>query len=193
VALTGPPPPRKVEYATGIVVDRLGHVITDRQATDGCHVIALPGLGNAEFVAEAGDLALLRVYGARDLKPIAFAATANPGDVTLVGVPDPQSQGGNGVAATARARLGSGDPRALEPAPALGLSGAAALDAQGRLVGMALLKMAVVAGPTYVVSQARLVPVDAIRAFLEGRNIALAAERSPDAKASVARVICVRK
>jgi hypothetical protein len=194
VAPAGPPPRRKVEYASGIVVDKLGHVITDRQATEGCHVIALPGLGNGELVAEAGDLALVRVYGARDLKPVAFATAANAGDVTLAGIADPQTQGGNGVATTVAARLGAGDPRPLEPAPALGYSGAAALDAQGRLVGMALLKMAVVAGPTYVVSQARLVPADAIKAFLDTRNIAASAERSgADAKASVTRVICVRK
>jgi peptidoglycan hydrolase-like protein with peptidoglycan-binding domain len=193
-APAGPPPKRKVEYASGIVVDKLGHVITDRQATDGCNVIALSGLGNAEVVADEGDLALLRVYGARDLKPVAVAAAANPSDVTLVGVVDPQSQGGNSVTTTSRARLGGGDPRPLEPAPALGYSGAAALDAQGRLVGMALLKLAVVAGPTYVVSQARLVPVDAIKAFLDTRSIALSAERTgADPRASVTRVICVRK
>jgi peptidoglycan hydrolase-like protein with peptidoglycan-binding domain len=188
-----PPPQRKVEYASGIVVDTLGHVVTDRQATDGCHVIALPGLGNAERVADSGDLALLRVYGARDLKPIAFADSTNAGQLTLVGVRDPQQQGGNGVVTSASARLTGGDTRALEPAPALGLSGAAALDPQGRLAGMALLKMAVVAGPTYVVSQARLVPADAIRTFLAGRNIAMSSERSADPKASVTRVICVRK
>ena len=34
-APAGPPPKRKVEYATGIVVDTVGHVVTDRQATDG--------------------------------------------------------------------------------------------------------------------------------------------------------------
>jgi peptidoglycan hydrolase-like protein with peptidoglycan-binding domain len=193
-APAGPPPPRKVEYATGIVVDKLGHVITDRHATDGCHVIALPGLGNAEVVAEAGDLALVRVYGVRDLKPVALGAAAPAGPVIVVGVADPQQQGGSSVATTAAARLGGGDTRALEPAPALGLSGAAVLDAQGRLVGMALLKMAVVAGPTYVVSQARLVPVDAIKAFVAGRNIAPSSERSgTDPKASVTRVICVRK
>jgi Putative peptidoglycan binding domain len=193
-APAGPPPRRKVEYATGIVVDKLGHVITDRQATDGCHVIALPGLGNAELVAEAGDLALVRIYGARNLSPIAVAGAASAGAVTLVGIADPQAQGGNGVATTVAARLGAGDARPLEPAPALGYSGAAALDAHGRLVGMALLKMAVVAGPTYVVSQARLVPVDAIKAFLDVRNIALSSERTgADAKASVTRVICVRK
>jgi hypothetical protein len=193
-APAGPPPKRKVEYASGIVVDKLGHVITDRQATDGCYVIALSSLGNAEVVAAEGDLALLRVYGVRDLKPVALAAAANIGNVTLVGVVDPQSQGGNAVASSVAARLGSGDPRPLEPAPALGYSGAAALDAQGRVVGMALLKLAVVAGPTYVVSQARLVPVEAIKAFLDTRGIALSAERAgADPKASVTRVICVRK
>ena len=46
-----------------------GHVLTDRNLIDGCNVIALPGLGNAERVATdaSGELALLRVYGARNL------------------------------------------------------------------------------------------------------------------------------
>jgi Putative peptidoglycan binding domain len=194
-----PPPRRKVEYATGIVIDATGHVITDRQAIDGCNVITLTGLGNAELLGETGELALLRVYGARSLSPVGFVGESRSGaEVTLVGIADPQQQGGNSGATVARARIGEagGTARPLEPAPALGFSGAAALDGGGRLVGMVLAKTAVLAGPTYVVAQAQLVPAEDIRSFLTGRNIAPAATPSAGieaAKASVVRVICVRK
>jgi Putative peptidoglycan binding domain len=194
----GPPPKRKVEYATGIVVDNLGHVITDRQATDGCHVISLAGLGNAELIGGTAQLALLRVYGARNLAPIGLAVDgANASDITLVGIADPQAQGGNAATTATAAKLGAADSqsRPIEPAPALGFSGAAALDPRGRLIGVALLKLATMAGPTYVVSQAQFVPAGDIRSFLTGRNIAPANGPSSldAAKAAVVRVICVRK
>jgi hypothetical protein len=194
----GPPPKRKVEYASGIVVDPTGYVVTDRQATESCNVITLTGLGNAELIGETGQIALLRVYGARNLSPVAFAdARPDGSDVTLVGIADPQAGGNDGVT-SARGRVGdaNGAPRTIEPAPALGFSGAAALDGQGRLVGMALTKTAVTAGPTYVVSQAQLMPAEEIKAFLNARSIAQTAVASPGldaAKASVVRVICVRK
>src|SRR5215468_7555681 len=35
---------RKVEYATGVVLDDAGHIATDRQAVDSCLVITLPGI-----------------------------------------------------------------------------------------------------------------------------------------------------
>jgi putative peptidoglycan binding protein len=195
---SGPPPKRKVEYATGIVIDPAGHVVTDRQAAESCNVITLTGLGNAELIGESGPLALLRVYGARNLSPVAFADAGPDGaEVTLVGIADPQAGGNNGVT-TARARVaeGNGAGRAIEPAPALGFSGAAALDGQGRLIGVALTKTAVTAGPTYVVSQAQLVPAEEIKALLNGRNVTPATTASSGvdaAKASVVRVICVRK
>src|SRR5262249_56789136 len=37
---------RKVEYATGVVLDDAGHIATDRQAVDSCLVITLPGIRN---------------------------------------------------------------------------------------------------------------------------------------------------
>ena len=69
---------RQVEYATAIVASPSGHLIADRMATDGCHVIVVPGVGNAERVAEdqASDLALLRVYGVGHLKPMALVGAA---------------------------------------------------------------------------------------------------------------------
>ena len=89
------------------------------------------------------------------------------------------------------------DALAIEPAPALGFDGAAALDAQGRLAGIASLKLAVVAGATPSLgTTAALTPVEAIRAFLDAQKIApdSAGVSGPDAaKASVVRVICVRR
>ncbi len=145
VAQIGAPPRRKVEYGTGIIVSAAGHILTDRQLTDGCNVIVVSGHGDADRQAEdkTTDLALIRVYGVPDLVPAAFAGdAAKSPDLTLVGIADPQSQGGGGVISTAPAKL-RGD--AVEPSPQLGFSGAAALDGQGRLAGMVELRAAVVA------------------------------------------------
>ncbi|MES1155575.1 MAG: peptidoglycan-binding domain-containing protein, partial [Pseudorhodoplanes sp.] len=56
---------RNVEYATAIVASASGYLVAERAATDGCHIIVIPGVGNAERVAQdqASELALLRVYG----------------------------------------------------------------------------------------------------------------------------------
>ena len=56
-------PRRKVEYGSGLVVNPSGYVLTASNAVSGCHVIAIPGLGNAERLAEDKDsgLALLRI------------------------------------------------------------------------------------------------------------------------------------
>jgi hypothetical protein len=74
VALVGPIAKRKVEYGTGIVVSTAGHILTDRQLTEGCNVIVVSGYGDAHRQAEdtAADLALLRIYGAPDLVPATF-------------------------------------------------------------------------------------------------------------------------
>jgi S1-C subfamily serine protease len=85
---------------------------------------------------------------------------------------------------------------ALEPAPQPGFSGAAALDSQGRVVGMVGLKTAVVANAGAAgTQQAMLVPAAIIRSFLERQKLEPAAvARGGDAvKASLVRVICVRK
>jgi peptidoglycan hydrolase-like protein with peptidoglycan-binding domain len=200
-ALAGPVPRRKIEYATGIVVTAAGDIVTDREATEGCYVIAVGGLGNAERIADDKDagLALLRVYGAPELHPLAFASgvPAAP-DVTVVGVADPQAQGGGDAASNVRARLGSGADaaRPIEPAPAWGFSGAAVLDAQGRLAGMVVLKAPVVAGPAPSGAQAAMVPGETIRRFLERANVAPVSSGATGleaAKAAVVRVICARK
>ena len=191
-----PPPRRKVEYASGIAVGT-GQIVTSREALEGCYVVTVGGIGGADRVADdkASGLVLLRVHGA-DLKPVTLASAAPKGaDVTLVGVADPQAQGGGRAVSTVKARLS--DALALEPAPALGFAGAAALDAQGRLAGMAVLNIPVVAGTAPAPSAtAALAPVEAIRNFLDANNVAPAAggvAGADAAKASVVRVICVRK
>ena len=76
--IAGPPPRKTVEYGTGIVVSEDGAIVADRQVTDGCLAIAIAGYGNADRVAEdkEHDLALLRIYGARGLKPLNVAGGA---------------------------------------------------------------------------------------------------------------------
>jgi peptidoglycan hydrolase-like protein with peptidoglycan-binding domain len=197
--IAGPPPRKTVEYGTGIVVSDDGAIVADRQITDGCLAIAIAGFGNADRVAEDKDhdLALLRIYGARGLKPLALSNGAAKSGVELTGIADPQNQGGGAAASSAKAsvaQLGSGNDLALSPAPAVGLSGAAAQDGDGKFAGIALLKPVVVAGPPNAApaAQAVLVPAEAVREFLKANGVN-GAEGSSDARASVVRVICVRK
>ena len=201
-AVAGPAVHKKVEYATGILVDDAGHVVTDRRATAGCLVITVAGLGNTDLVAEEDStgLALLRLYGGRNLHPVALAAAGSTAiDVTVAGVADPQAQAGGGAVTTAKGRLGAATDNAmrpLEPAPAVGFSGAAVLDGAGRLAGMVELTTPLVAGTTGAGPQALVVPSDAIRKFLDREHVAFvdAGPRSAaDLTAGIVRVICTRK
>ena len=197
---SGPPPRKTVEYGTGVVVSEEGAIVADREITDGCLAIAIAGFGNADRVAEDRDhdLALLRIYGARGLKPLALGnGAAKSGSIELTGIADPQNQGGGAAVSSVKAsaaQVGGGGDAALSPAPALGFSGAAALDADGKFAGIALLKPAMVAGPANVTpaAQAVLAPADTVREFLKANGVN-ATGGSPDAKAAVVRVICVRK
>jgi hypothetical protein len=195
----GPPPRKSVEYGTGIVASDDGAIVTDRQVVDGCLSIVVAGqnpssIGNADRIAEDKDhdLALLRIYGARGLKPLALNAGAAKSNVELTGIADPQNQGGGAAVSSFKAQFGS--DASLTPAPGLGFSGAAALDADGVFAGVALLKPVVVAGPTLTAAatQASLVHADTVREFLKANGVS-AANGAADAKASVVRVICVRK
>jgi peptidoglycan hydrolase-like protein with peptidoglycan-binding domain len=197
--VAGPPPRKTVEYGTGVVVSDDGAIVTDRQITDGCLAVAIAGFGNADRVAEdkEHDLALLRIYGARGLKPLNLANPASKTSLDLTGIADPQSLGGAGAVSSVKAsvaQLGGSTDIAMSPPPAPGFSGAAALDADGKFAGIALLKPVVVAGPANAAptAQAVLVTSDAVRGFLKANGVN-GANGSPDAKASVVRVICVRK
>jgi peptidoglycan hydrolase-like protein with peptidoglycan-binding domain len=197
--LAGPPPRKTVEYGTGVIVSDDGTIVADRQITDGCLAITIAGYGNADRVAEDRDhdLALLRIYGVRGLKPLGLTDGAAKSAVELTGIADPQNQGGGAAVSIVKAsvaQVGSGGDLALSPAPAVGFSGAAALDGDGKFAGLALLKPVVVAGPPNATpaAQAALVPADTVRDFLKANGVNAAGESS-DAKASVVRVICVRK
>ena len=197
--IAGPAPRKTVEYGTGVVVSEDGAVLADREITDGCLAITIAGFGNADRVAEDKDrgLALLRLYGARGLKPLSLSNGAGKSSVDLTGISDPQNQGGGNAASSVKASvtsIGSGGDLALSPPPAVGFSGAAALDSDGKFAGVALLKPAIVAGPPNATpaAQAVLVPADAVREFLKTSGVDTAGG-SADAKASVVRVICVRK
>ena len=184
---------KKVEYSTGVVVSASGAIVADRQATESCASIVVQGYGNAERVAddEARELALLRIYGANGLKPLSMAAnaTAKP-TMSITGIADPQSQGGRSAVTSVSATATDG---ALTPDLGLGFSGAAALDSDGKFTGLARLKPALVAGPASALpSQAILVSADSVREFLKA-NFVVPVAGASDAKASVLRVICVRK
>ena len=197
--IAGPAPRKTVEYGTGVVVSEDGAVLADREITDGCLAITIAGFGSADRVAEDKDrgLALLRLYGARGLKPLSLSNGTAKSSVDLTGISDPQNQGGGNAASSVKAsvtQIGSGGDLALSPPPAVGFSGAAALDSDGKFAGVALLKPAIVAGPPNATpaAQAVLVPADAVREFLKANSVD-AGGGSTDAKASLVRVICVRK
>ncbi len=196
--VAGPAPRKTVEYGTGIVVSDDGAIVADRLVTDSCLSITIAGHGSADRLAESKetDLALLRIYGARGLRPISLAGGAPKSNVDIVGIADPQSQGGATAVSTLKAVLApsTGSAAALSPAPAVGFSGALATDSDGKFAGIALLKPAMLAGPATTVpaSQAVVVTAEAVRDFLKANSIA-ANGTSTDAKAAVVRVICVRK
>ncbi|MCC7347283.1 MAG: peptidoglycan-binding protein [Variibacter sp.] len=192
-AANGPPPRRKVEYSTGVVVSTDGAILAEHDATDGCMTIAVPGHGNATRVAddEGHGLALLRIYGASGLKPLALGGGATKPAITLTGIADPQSQGGRSAVSSVTATVGSDSTLTPEPAP--GFSGAAAIDSDGRFAGLARLKPATVAGATGtpLPAQALLIPADSVRAFLTAKGV-IPASGASDAKAAVLRLVCVR-
>ena len=195
--VAGPPPRKTVEYGTGIVVSGDGAIITDRQVTDSCLAIAIAGHGNADRVAEDKDhdLALLRIYGARGLKPLNLANGAAKSGVELTGIADPQNQGGGAAVSSVKASVtpgGSGSDLALSPAPALGFSGAAGARCRRQIRRHRAVEAGRGGGTGERRGQAALVSADTVRGFLKANGVN-AAGGSADAKASVVRVICVRK
>lgn len=194
----GPPPRKTVEYGTGIVVSDDGAILADRLVTDNCLAITIGGYGNADRLAEdkEHDLALLHIYGARGLKPLSLAGGAARTSVDVVGIADPQSQGGSAAVSSVKSALApvTSSDSALSPPPAVGLSGSPAIDGEGKFAGIALLKPAMVAGPATAVpaSQAVMVSAETVRDFLKANGVS-ANGTSADAKAAVVRVICVRK
>lgn len=192
----GPPPRRKVEYSSGIVVSDDGAIVTDRQAVDGCMSIVVAGHGNADKAAEdkVHDLALLRVFGARGLKPAGLGSSA-PKSGDMVGISDPQSQNGGAAVSVVKAAVttGAGGEFVLSPAPGTGFTGAGFFSGDAKLLGIVRLKEIVAALPAAASTlQPSLLPIDSARDFLKANGVA-ASDATTDAKASIVRVICVRK
>jgi peptidoglycan hydrolase-like protein with peptidoglycan-binding domain len=195
--LMGPPPRRKVEYGTGVLVSAAGHVLTDRALTDDCNIVEVAGYGDAHRVAEdsAAGLALLRIFRASDLAPLPLSQDGTMGtDLILVGIADPKTQGGGRAPSIATVRR---SVDGLQPPPQPGFAGAAAFDAQGRFVGLVTLKTPVVAnaGPTSVpASQTKLVTASAVRKFLDAQSItpSVGIAGINTARAAAVRIICVR-
>jgi peptidoglycan hydrolase-like protein with peptidoglycan-binding domain len=191
---------RRINYGSGIVVTGVGHVVTERQLTDNCQGLVVAGLGRADRLAEdaASDLALIRVNGARNLKPVPFSADPPKStELTLVGISEPGAQaGGRNVTVTpAKLRGVEGARVLLDAQPARGFVGGAAIDGEGRFAGMIDVAAAAVAGPAAGAGQIGFVPTATIRKFLDSAGVKpfdgqgdLAA-----AKNAVVRVICVRK
>lgn len=187
---------RKVEYSTGLVVSATGDVLAGRDATNGCHVIRIAGLGPAERMADEArtGLALLRVRGAGGLHVAPLAGAVSSGNaVTLIGIADPRAQDGGDAVTTPAARL-TGDGAALEPAPSAAFSGAAAIGQDNRLRGIVLVKPQAVAGPAAAADQVRLVPADAAVRFVRANKVTPASGTATVAnmKPATVRVICVR-
>jgi hypothetical protein len=130
------------------------------------------------------------VYGARALVPAGFSAELfREAELTVLGIADPQGQGGGAAISSFAAKL-KGD--LLEPAPPPGFAGAAALDANGQIYGMVEWKTpdGVGAGAA---PQATIVTAPAIRAFLKAQQLPALSAAAASAKDSLVRVICVRR
>jgi trypsin-like peptidase len=187
---------KRVEYGSGLVVSVQGHIVTDRKITEGCEVLVASGIGDALRVAVDDDsgLALLRVYGARNVSPLTLPPDSpKGGDVTLVGIADPKEQAGRKLTEV-KARLGNGSAIELrQPVPVASFSGAAALDAQGQFLGMMQTGGLMLASIESSAPPVRLISAATIRGFLAAHDVQPAATQGADAKASVVRVICVRK
>ena len=188
---------KSVEYGNGLVVSAQGHIVTDRKLIEGCQVLVASGLGDAVRVADDKDngLALLRVYGPRKFSVLALSGdTLKSGELTLIGIPDPKDMNGSRTLTEIKARLVDGTSIELrQPVPMAGLSGAAALDGQGRFLGMMEMRNAMLASAEPTAPPVRLVTAEKIRGLLAAHQITGADTQTGDAKASVVRMICVRK
>jgi hypothetical protein len=188
---------KPVEYGTGLVVSRRGDIVATRKIAKGCQVIVVSGLGHAERVAvdRAEGLALLRVYGQDGLAalPLTVPVAARADDVTLIGFPDPKDHNGARKPIEIGARLSGRALDLRQPVPVAGLSGAVALDQDGRVVGMMETRNAILASNGPAPAPVRLIPTATIRAFLAMHDVPTVAVSDAAARDAVVQVICVRK
>ena len=186
-------PTAPVEYGSGIAASAQGHVVTSARLAEGCSVLVVAGLGPAERVATEKGVALLRVYGARKLAPLALADghVAN-GLLVLRGIPDPREQSGRADTRDLPVRFLDGALASNKPAPMAGFAGAAAIDARGRLAGLVQLGRVQLASSRPMAPPLQLIDAATIRAVLEAHGVTPPA-KSDGAGAAIVRVICVRK
>src|SRR4029077_5204827 len=95
------------------------------------------------------------------------------GELTLIGIPDPKELNGSKKLTEVKARLAGGTAIELrQPVPMAGFSGAAALDNQGRFLGMMEMRNAVLASAEPAAPPVRLVTTETIRRFLSDHHVA---------------------
>lgn len=189
---------KSVEYGSGLIVSAQGHIVTDARLTQGCQVIVANGFGDAERIAEDKEkgLALLRVYGARKMTALALprhTAAAARGDVSIAGIPDPKENEGRATLTEIKAKLTGSALDLRDSVPMAGFSGAAAIDAGGRFIGLTEMRNAVLASIAPSVPPVRLIRADQVRTFLDAHKVAQPAASTADPREAVVRVICVRK
>jgi hypothetical protein len=182
-----------VAYGTGVIVSDDGYIVTDRRFVEGCDVITVPGVGNAERIAVDAmqSLGLLRVYGKTHLKAAALADMPASRDVKLIGIADPNAQNGSARRSTIAAQLTEANGlRPRNAAPLAGFSGAPALDAQGRVLGIMEMHGMQLASVQPAAPPVRFVPASAIRSFLTAHQVVPATNGGGES--SIVRVICTR-
>ena len=135
---------------TGFVVDHDGTIVTNAHVVAGCGRVEVTGVGDAKVLIEDDglDLALLRVNGARELKPAALAAD-DPmlgEDVFAFGYPLPQALGTElGFSrGSVSAMVGlQAEPTQFRMTASVqpGNSGGPLVDEEGRVVGVVTAKL----------------------------------------------------
>lgn len=180
---------QRVVYGSGVIVSATGDIVTDRAITEDCQTITVAHLGPAERVATRDSIALLRVYGARNLTPAATGAPGSNSDVIVRAIPDPKTQDGNTEVKETRARLAaSGAAVRLDPPPATTSAGAGVFDTEGRLIGLLSPKGMQLASAETVAPPSGLTPATVVQDLLPGS----AKSATAPATASMVRIVCVR-
>ena len=178
-----------------------GAIVADRQITDGCLAVVIAGYGNADRVAEdkEHDLALLRIYGARGLKPLGLANGAAKSGVQLSGLTASSIRRARPAALLRAASRHRSPPSAAAANSRYRRRRRSAFPARRarrrrKIRWLGTAEARIVAGPPTAApaAQAALVPAETVREFLKANGVN-ASDGSSDAKASVVRVICVRK
>lgn len=184
---------QRVVYGSGVIVSAAGDIATDRALTENCQTITVTHLGPAERIATRDSIALLRVYGARNLTPAATAAPGSDGDVIVRAISDPKTQDGRATITESRARLATtGAAVRLDPAPAISSAGAGVFDTDGRLIGLLSPKGMQLASAEAVAPPSGLTPAAVLQDLLPNLLSRTTVPSTAPASASVVRVVCVR-